>query len=560
MDFLNKAIAQITDLFRSMTPGARITAGLLLAVLVVSLGYLFNHQSSSPDDYLMSGDPIPSAQLPAIYEAFAKAKLSGYEIDAIHRIRVPGAQKAQYMAALADASALPSGFGDYMSKALVAGGPLSSPSKQKELIKIALERELAKIISAMSGIESAAVLYDVEMEPGLSVQRTVKTASVSVKPQGNDALTDGKVQMIRQLVAGAIGCKPTDVSVADLNTDRTFPGGGAGGAGGSLDNAYAAAKQTYEQQWEEKIRDALAYIPMAKVKVNVELNPETEIEQTESKIDPKPVPIDEEENSSIINTQSAGPGGAPGLGAQRGVQSNVPANLTSSSGAKSETETRKTRTKNAVTQTQLLTKKAPLTPNRVTVTVGVPRNYYEKVWREKNPTPAGSDPKPIDLQAVDNLEAVVQPQIEALVANLIPPVTNEKVQQTTKQVTVMTFQQLPSAPIVMPSTADKAILWFSQYWSTLGTIGLGMVSLLVLRSMVRVVPAAELPRREAAPVVAASAGEEEEDAPVEQQEAVARLKRRAKSGPTLRDELVGIVREDPDAAANILQNWIGSAT
>jgi flagellar biosynthesis/type III secretory pathway M-ring protein FliF/YscJ len=87
-----------------------------------------------------------------------------------------------------------------------------------------------------------------------------------------------------------------------------------------------------------------------------------------------------------------------------------------------------------------------------------------------------------------------------------------------------------------------------------------MVSLLVLRSMVRVAPAAELPRREAAPIVAASAGEEEEDAPVEQQEAVARLKRRAKSGPTLRDELVGIVREDPDAAANILQNWIGSAT
>ena len=29
---------------------------------------------------------------------------------------------------------------------------------------------------------------------------------------------------------------------------------------------------------------------------------------------------------------------------------------------------------------------------------------------------------------------------------------------------------------------------------------------------------------------------------------------------SLRDELVEIVREDPDAAANILRNWIGSAT
>src|SRR5947209_1858796 len=300
MDFLNKAIAQITDLFRSMTPGARITAGLLLAVLVVSLGYLFNHQSSSPDDYLMSGDPIPSAQLPAIYEAFAKAKLSGYEIDANHRIRVPGAQKTQYMAALADSNALPSGFGDYMTKALASGGPFGSQKQQKELVKIALERELAQIISAMSGVESASVLYDIETEPGFSKQRSVKTASVSVKPQGNEALTDGKVLMIRQRVAGPIGSKPTDVSVADLNTDRTFASGSAGSTGGSLDNAYGAAKRMYEKDWEEKIRDALTLIPMAIVKVNVELNPETEVEQTESKIDGKPTPIDEEENTSTI--------------------------------------------------------------------------------------------------------------------------------------------------------------------------------------------------------------------------------------------------------------------
>ena len=124
----------------------------------------------------------------------------------------------------------------------------------------------------------------------------------------------------------------------------------------------------------------------------------------------------------------------------------------------------------------------------------------------------------------------------------------------------MTFQQLPGPVIEQPTTADKAVAWFSQYWSTLGTIGLGMVSLLMLRSMVRVVPAAEAPRAEAAQIAAAPIGDDEETAAVEQQEAAARLKRRAKSGPSLRDELVEIVREDPDAAANILRNWIGSAT
>ena len=36
MDFLNKSIQQIGDLFKAMSPAARMTAGLLLAVVVIS--------------------------------------------------------------------------------------------------------------------------------------------------------------------------------------------------------------------------------------------------------------------------------------------------------------------------------------------------------------------------------------------------------------------------------------------------------------------------------------------------------------------------------------------
>ena len=135
MDFLNKAIAQITDLFRSMTPGARITAGLLLAVLVVSLGYLFNHQSSSPDAFLMDGESLPPSELKAIAGAFSKAKLGDYDIDASHRIRVPAGEKAKYMAALVDGNAVPRGFGDHMIAAIKEAGPFSSRKQQLELIQ-----------------------------------------------------------------------------------------------------------------------------------------------------------------------------------------------------------------------------------------------------------------------------------------------------------------------------------------------------------------------------------------------------------------------------------------
>ena len=45
-----------------------------------------------------------------------------------------------------------------------------------------------------------------------------------------------------------------------------------------------------------------------------------------------------------------------------------------------------------------------------------------------------------------------------------------------------------------------------------------------------------------------------------EQSARSRLKRRGVHGPSLRDELADIVKEDPDAAVNILRTWIGNAS
>ena len=87
MDFLNKAYAQIADLFRTMTPGARITAGLLLVVVVVSLGYLFNSQISGPSADLMHGVPIPPNEMPKMLAAFDKANLNGAKIGKLADLR-----------------------------------------------------------------------------------------------------------------------------------------------------------------------------------------------------------------------------------------------------------------------------------------------------------------------------------------------------------------------------------------------------------------------------------------------------------------------------------------
>ncbi len=124
MDMFNKAVAQLSDLFRSMTPGARITAALLLVVVVVSIGYLFHYDASAADTYLMNGEPISASDMEAMVAAFGKAHLEGYVIQG-SRIRVPRGQQAAYMGALADAKALPANFGSYFKHALDDTSPFA---------------------------------------------------------------------------------------------------------------------------------------------------------------------------------------------------------------------------------------------------------------------------------------------------------------------------------------------------------------------------------------------------------------------------------------------------
>ena len=118
--------------------------------------------------------------------------------------------------------------------------------------------------------------------------------------------------------------------------------------------------------------------------------------------------------------------------------------LAPASGPRSEEEIDKRRVRSATSETQLVSKRAGLTPSRVTVTVGVSSSYYEKIWRERNPTPPGAEPKPLDKTAIDQIETEEQKKIRDYVAQLLPK-PNDKVQEVTHLVTVMTFQHLADA-------------------------------------------------------------------------------------------------------------------
>ena len=122
---------------------------------------------------------------------------------------------------------------------------------------------------------------------------------------------------------------------------------------------------------------------------------------------------------------------------------------------------------------------------------------------------------------------------------------------TYKYVRVVVLDSLPAPTIEPPSMASKAMAWAGRYWSTLAMLGVAMFSLMVLRNVVKSAaerwrtgggqPGAHAARRRTdASARPHNAAEEPADD---------RPRLRLKKGKSLKDDLVEIVREDPDAAA-----------
>jgi flagellar M-ring protein FliF len=524
MDFLSKALAQLAEFFRPMSTGKRIAVALLVLLVLVSLSYLARWQGTGPDTYLMSGEGFAPSQLTAMEAAFAAANLNTYEIESGGRIRVPRIQQSAYIAALAEKNALPQTYFDKLDKAVNSGGVFVDKHQRDENLKVAKQSELSSVIGSMQGITKATVMFDEKSRSSFS-RDTDKTALVIVKPMGSIELTETQVHSIRNLVAGAnAGMKPASVTLTDLNNGRTYSGESDGGANAG-DDPYSAHKQMYERQWSQKIQAALSYVPGATVAVNAELDKEKVHREREVKHTP--------ESSDRANKPRD----------RSGVSANQPQVLQAILGLGGN-EDESVDPIGPTSGQSVHTEKVGLTPKRVTATVIIPTSYFEKVWRERNPAQAGGSSRSPSKAALDPIRTEEIANIQRCVAQLLPAV--EGTSDSAGLVTVTEFQDITPPSIPVPETREQVLTWLAEHWSTLGLIGVGLASLIVLRSMIRAVGGAR-PRRLAAAGLAS-----------EHAHAVPRPHRRSSGAPSLRDELSEMVAEDPDAAANVLRTWIGN--
>lgn len=557
MDFVSKTIAQLTDLFRSMTPAARVTATLLLAAIVVSLVYLFQFRVEAANDYLLGGRPFTASEITAVQRALSEAGLKNWELEG-NRIKIPGGEKHVFIAALAEYNALPADPYTHLTGVMNGSNPFTSRFELDVKMKAAKQQELALVISRFRNVEQASVLFDEVEKDGLRRQK-IKTASVAVQTNGA-GLEEGQVKAIRNLLSSSYaGLERGSISITDTTSGISHSEPGDAASGG--DGLYASAKKQYEADWRKKIIDRLAMVPGINVGVNVEMHPEIQADTTTVKYDPKVVPIRASE--STLDSTSSGPNmsGRPGAVPNGvGAVGNQPAEVATMPGPKSSQNSTTSETVSMAGHEQTLLRKSPLVPQRVTASIDVPLSYFVKVWRQANPTPAGQTAKDPDPGELKRIETQERDRIKEAVVNLLPLPPAGK--EPYPLVSVTTYIDLPSAAIAGPTIADQATTWFASNWTTVGMFVLGMVGLMMLRSMIgSAAPSSPAPAAQREEEHQATGHAEKEEEPADDKpEPILVMKRKLSTkGPNMREELRQLVKDDPDAAANVLRGWIGDA-
>jgi flagellar M-ring protein FliF len=552
MDFLNKYFAQIRELFEGMTPGARVTSALLLAVTIASLGYLFTSGFTPGGDvFLLDNRAFSSDELTAMEGAFATEGLGDYEIVG-GRIRVPRGKSTAYVAALAKAGVLPADFSSILDNALNKSGTFEDKSKFQARLRHGKQQFLAEVFRNMKGIERAAVLFDEEVKGGLRRERVV-TASVSVKPIGGLALDDSQVRSICQTMVGAVaGLHSEKVVVMDLNTGKAHHGSPSDSPGAGGESMEKKQRQE-EDYYRRKIEDLLALVPGVIVTPTVELTPEKiyRTESTEYDKD-KSVSVSMSETKTSKDYTGESKGGRPGYVAQQNTARSLP--TTESKGAKENEKTSEMVESKLPAGERVEKEYAAHMIDRVSVAIAVPTSWFTKIWQKRNPTPPGEDPQDPAAGDIDQIRTTEIDRIKKIVAGAIPPPKTVGGGQIADLVQVTDFEDIIPAAIPEPTMTENAGSWFAENWSTVGLILLGLFSLLMLRSMIRSTPSGrdlEVAGVEHVP----SEGDESEDV---EGTAEPRVLGFSESGASLQDDLTELVATDPETAANILKNWIGA--
>jgi len=546
MNFIQQLIAPIRESFLAMPMQSRVIAGMLVATILLGLGLLVRGNGSQEGEYLFGGRTLGENEVDSVELAFSQAGLKSWTREG-RRIKIPSDTRNEYLAALQESATLPMELRSSIQTAIDKASAFESSEQRQAREMHAKEQDLGNKITAFPEVRWASVEYDRGERFGMSRQRT-QAASVVVSPEGNESLTKARINMIKDLIRGSFaGMTSEDVVVIDTNASGSL----------ALDDEDPMLRKRLEEEatYEQKIQKTLVGYGPIRVAAYAEIDPTMGVEKTTLKYDAERTTLSE--YSKKVDSESNRPaqGGVPGT-APNAIGNRATSLEQTEQISKSKADEREAN--GVVGQQYEQSRMASFQVRRVRVSVGIPASYYDKIllqdFLRENPGKTAADAPKATLAQLQDKRTETQTRIQGAVTPLLPPLPVGE--DPFPLVQVWDYPDLPDPVTESPSSTGQAMTWLANSWQSLAMIGLAVIAILIAKSALSTGSNNPAPGfnegfgLELPVVVDESANEPARgDQPDGMQI----------TGGSLKEELVRLVENNPDVAANVLRAWITEA-
>lgn len=532
MEPLQSAWKQFSELWGGLSSSQKLTFSAIPLMVLGGLALLVFSNQQGGKEYLLAGKAFSGDELRQAQEAFAQAGLGDYEVEGT-KIRVPKNSATRYSAVLVEKGAMPAQYGDALLKMYKEAGLWATDSDRQKLLEVGKAQEIAKILRAIGDVRDAKVSWERTRRRTFGGENKV-TALVSIEPKSGRQLSPSLVQSIRLSVAGAVAdLAPDDVVVLDTRSGQAYK---TSDTSDPFNSQFLDHVRRFTDHHQQTISAALSHIPEVMVAVNVDLDNLKTSYLQEREIGGKAFPVKNVDESNTEKSTERRASKEPGM------QANQPRNLQGPSGGSESTQSNE----KTIASAENIPSNAKvreqtffgLVPKAVQVTVQIPRDYYRKVAIKQGEDEANKQAFAAKLQAI---EQETEKEIQQIVAKLIPSTS------TPDAIVVSSYTDLdplpePAGPSILDKGVELGVRWAGPITLTLFAVW----ALWMFNRSLKKLPAPP-PIEPPAPLKVAETGgpdsEDEDD----------------NRPATKRDQLQGLVRDNPEMAAAVISKWLAPA-
>ncbi len=546
MNVLKTQIERIQQQLAGLSVSQKMLTATLVAIMVMTL-FWWARYAGEPEMVVLLDMQMADVDLARIPDHLRAKGIPSKVVG--KQIYVPADKHALALADLGYSRLLPKNTASAFDGILAKMNMFDSPDKQRAMWNEAKQARLSQIVSNFEGVADATVLIEAGMRRGIGVNQLDPRATINISMMPGVKPTSHLVNAAADLVVGAQqGLKHSDVRVIiDAKPYRPTVADGEFAASGAAQFEQQIAA---EQYYANKIQQSLSFMPGVIVAVHCQVNNKITQTQTHTIDKDKFLQMLRTSETTLEETSTSEPSQM-----EAGAVSNTGLALeeTPPAGPSSTAMVEQTRESydNDWDREDRIIKDPGGDVTVLGASIRLPRSYCVQVYQSRY----GRDKTP-DESALD---AILQEEMETA-RNAVRTIT----QVPPENISVALYHDILPEEVTAPQTATAGLpMGLGSHAREIAIGGLAIISLFMVMMMVK--------KSSPAPVAAVPM----DDSPTPQLPTGEDLAGEVGEGDPLLDgmeldedavraqQMIGqvqnMVKENPDAAAQLVKRWLNRA-